>query len=130
MESMGTKPVTPTFVRLHILPIRRKRRTYWKNCRRHQMVPRTIHLLQFRHRPEGEGYLGPCTHSITLCWATGLSGPHILHARIPPVHDGPQQHAAVHSGLPPKYWPRQLLLRFGDLTWTGTHNTICRWGNC
>ena len=58
MEFMGTKPVTLPFVRLHTLPIGRTRRTYWKDCRRHQQTaPRTIHLLQFRHRPEG-GYSG------------------------------------------------------------------------
>jgi len=34
----------------------------WTDCRsRQQMAPRTKHLLQFRHRPEGEGYSG-CPH--------------------------------------------------------------------
>jgi len=66
MEYMGTKPVIPFFIlMLHTPPIGRTRRTYLKDCRSHQqMAPRTIHLLQFRHRPEEEGYSGSLIYDL------------------------------------------------------------------
>ena len=128
---MGTKPVTPPFVRLHSLP---ERKHVAPTSPIAIATNRWHHGLDTFHNlgidPKENVTPGPCTHGITLCWATGLSGPQILHARIPPVHGVPQQHAASQDGRPPSTDRASCCFASVILREPALPYTIRRWGQC